>query len=99
MRFSLSPQRGEGRGEGWECRSGNGKLEIAWHDHLSPSIPPHEPEGRSTLSSARRSGPTTVSLFQCVARRDEDIVALPFPVGSAVPCGKSVSAQSLPVEG
>src|SRR5688500_17787275 len=43
-------------------------------NHPSPSIPPHEPEGRARLSSARRSVPTTVSLVQCVARRDEDIV-------------------------
>jgi hypothetical protein len=37
--FSLSPQRGEGRGEGWECPS-------ACHreGHTSPSIPSHEPE-------------------------------------------------------
>ena len=63
--FSLSPQRGEGRGEGWE-RAGSATVDRCVElNHPSPSIPlPVEGRGKSCLSRFGRSNPSIVSTPQ-----------------------------------
>ena len=73
-----------------------GGVQWPWPKSLSLS---HEPEGRATLSSARRGealpGPARLS----DSRRGEDTAALPTGTDSGVQCGKHGSEISLPVEG
>ena len=56
-RVSLSPQRGEGRGEGWEGHETSGTPESHPHSHPSPSIPlPVEGRGKSEVGWALAAG-------------------------------------------
>jgi hypothetical protein len=51
VRLPLSPQRGEGRGEGWECSRIAGEVERSGQHHPSPSIPlPVEGRGKLVLT-------------------------------------------------
>ena len=52
--YSLSPQRGEGRGEGWKCGEVFSMKEHVWRHHPSPSFPfPVEGRGRSASLPSR----------------------------------------------
>ncbi|HWN95481.1 MAG TPA: MFS transporter [Methylomirabilota bacterium] len=59
---SLSPQRGEGRGEGWERGEALEAQKSQLHHHPSPSIP-LPVEGRGKLDAPRSSVPTREPMF------------------------------------